>query len=460
MDISEKKYDVAIIGSGPAGMSASLEITKLKPDAKVAIFEQGTIRLTSDRDKPKHKTIGWGGAGTFSDGKLNLTWKSGGQLIDVISEEEFKELMRYVDEQYSEFGNADSAIKTPDEKKAKALKMEALAAGFKDLIYYPTRHWGTDVAYFIVERIRHHLLSKNAEIRFNTKIAALEDLGEEFLLKSDRGQEFRSRIVIMAGGRGSNKQTSEIAQNFGLAIEDNGVDIGVRIETLAECFEEITNVVHSPKLVYRSKRTLKEARTFCVCPFGFVKLELSYGILTVNGESYSDSSGIKSPNTNFAILVHEKFTKEEFRDAIGYGNKIASLANHLGKTVIVQTWRDFLLGRRSTPKRIGESAVVPTLKEATPGSIGSVLPYDFMATIEEFTEEPLKKIAPAMNPDTILVYAGEVKQYAKKIIVDTNCESAKKRLYFIGDGGGYTRGILQSSMQGIIASRHIAKEYL
>jgi uncharacterized FAD-dependent dehydrogenase len=452
-------YDIAIIGSGPAGMSAALEIKKLKPEAKTAIFEQGGVRLTIDRGKPEYATCGWGGAGAFSDGKLNLTWKSGGQLIDVISEEKFKELMRYVDEQYLEFGPASSVIKTPDEKKAKALKIEALAAGFKDFIYYPTRHWGTDTAYFIVDRIRHRLRSQNVEIFFRTKIADLENSGEEFLLKTEDSRQFKSRAVIMAGGRGSNEQTGKIAQSFGLTVEDNGVDIGVRIETLAECFEKFTDIIQSPKLIYKSKRNGKELRTFCVCPRGFVKLELSYGILTVNGESYSESSDIKSANTNFAILVHEEFT-EPFKNSIGYGNKIASLANDLGKTVIVQTWSDFLKGRRSTPKRISESGVIPTLKEATPGSIGSVVPYDFMAAIEELIEEPLRKVAPAMNPDTILVYGGEVKQYAKKIIIDQNCESAKKRLYFIGDGSGWTRGILQASMQGIMSARHIAKEYL
>jgi len=460
MDIAEKKYDVAIIGSGPAGMSAALEIKKLKSDAKIVIFEQGKIRLTADRGNAEHSTRGWGGAGAFSDGKLNLTWDSGGQLIEVIPREKFKELMRYVDEQYLAFDDNKGPLKIPSAKKAKKLRDEAWAAGFKDFIYYPTRHWGTDAAYFIVEKIRQHLLNHGVEIFLETKITDLKDLGEEFSIWSEAHREFKSRVVIMAGGRGSNEQTSKIAETFGLEVQDNGIDIGVRIETLAGCFEKFTDVVQSPKLVYRTNRNDKEVRTFCVCPYGFVKLELSYGILTVNGESYSESSGIKSKNTNFAVLVHEKFD-DSFHDPIGYGNKIASLANHLGRgLVIVQTLSDFLKGRRSTEKRIQESAVRPTLKEAIPGSIGSVLPYDFMAAIEEFLKEPLRKVAPAMNPNNVLIYGGEVKQYAKKIMVNENCESAQKRLYFVGDGGGYTRGIMQASMQGIISGRHITEEYI
>ncbi len=458
MDNAEKKYDVAIIGSGPAGMSAALEIIKLKPNTKIAIFEQGKIRSHLDRDKPKYRTCGWGGAGTFSDGKLNFTSESGGQLIEVITPEKFTELMNYVDKQYLLFGGDKGDLKKPDEKKAEELKKEALAAGFKKFVYFPTRHWGTDSAYLIVEKIREHLTSCGVKIYLNTKIIGIQKADQEFILMSSKKHSFKSPIVIMAGGRGSNEQTSIIAKSFGLKVEDNGVDIGVRVETLAEAFEKWTDIVQSPRLVYNSK-VGKEVRTFCVCPNGFVIIEPSYGIITVNGESYSETSGIRSGNTNFAVLVHEKFD-ETFHDSIGYGNKIAGLANHLGKTVIVQTWSDFLKRRRSTPKRIKESGIVPTLKKATPGSIGSVLPYDFMSAIEDFIEGPLRKVAPAMNPDTILVYGGEIKQYANKVIVDANCQSAKKGLYFIGDGGGYTRGIMQASMQGIISARHIAKEYL
>ncbi len=454
-----EKYDVAIIGSGPAGMSAALELVKLKPGAKIAIFEQGKIRAPANQQKKELSTCGWGGKGTCSDGKLNFSWESGGQLIDVLSEEEFRNLMTDIDRQYLNFCGRDTVLKRPDEVKAKELKYEALAAGFKNFIYYPTRHWGTDVAHDITESIRI-FLAEAVDIYFETKITCVTEAAGKgkFLLAAKGKPLFKSSFVIMAGGRGSNEQTSQIAESFDLKVEDNGVDIGVRLETLAECFEKFTSVVHSPKLLYNSQNG-KEVRTFCICPWGFVKLEESYGVLTVNGESYSESSRIKSPNTNFAILVHETFDGT-LDDPIGYGNKIASLANHLGKTVIVQAWSDFLKKRRSTPKRIAESGVVPTLKEATPGSIGSVLPYDFMLAIAEFIEGPLRKVAPAMNPDTILVYGGEIKQYAKKIIVDKNCESARKGLFFIGDGSGWTRGIMQASMQGILASRHIAKNYL
>ncbi len=447
----EKIYDVIIVGSGPAGMFAALELVNLDPSLKICILEKGSVRKPEHRIQKEYSTCGWGGAGTFSDGKLNLTSKSGGQLDEVLTEEEFALLMNYVDERYCEFGGADGDLKTPDENKARQLKMEIMAAGFQDFIYYPTRHWGTDNAYNIVGNIRQSLLGSGVDIACETEMVDIARQQSLFSLKTKQGQIFPAKVCILAGGRGSNEQTSNIARNFNLAVKSNGVDIGVRVETLSESFGNITDVAHSPKLVFRSSLD-DEVRTFCVCPRGFVKLESSYGILTVNGESYSEKSGIKSPNTNFAILVHQDFT-EPFDDPIGYGNKIASLANDLGKTVIIQTLRNLLEGRRSTPERLKRNAVKPTLKDAVAGDLNLVIPYKFMLAIKE-KFQALMRVS-AINIDNTVCYGVEVKQYAKKVVTDKNGQSAIPGLYFIGDGGGSTRGILQASMQGILAAWHI-----
>lgn len=455
----KKIYDVVIVGSGPAGMSVALELVKLKPGLKIAILEKGPVRTVDDRKRSERISCGWGGAGTFSDGKLNLTAKVGGHLNARIHEPAMKALIDYVDEQYRRFGGGRGLLKEPNEARSCALKKEALRAGFKDFIYFTTRHWGTDNAFLIVGEIRRHLEAAGVDICYDTEIQTIvkKEKGVfELSCKVAPGTClcFDSANVILALGRGGNRMGSEIARQFDLEVMDNGVDIGLRLETRAEAFENFTDESQSPKLVLNTPKG--EVRTFCVCPYGFVRTETSYGHLIVNGESYSFDSGTRSPNTNFAILVHREFT-HPFNDSVAYGSHIAGLANMLaGGQVIVQSYRDFLERRRSLPDRLKRCGVVPTLKEAVPGSIDDFMPQGFMGPLVEMIEA-LMKIT-AINPDILLMYGAEVKQYAKRITVGEGFETAENGLYIIGDGGGLTRGIMQASIQGIVTARHIARK--
>ncbi|MFC1757059.1 NAD(P)/FAD-dependent oxidoreductase, partial [Patescibacteria group bacterium] len=239
---------------------------------------------------------------------------------------------------------------------------------------------------------------------------------------------------------------------FGLNLESNGVDIGVRIETIAEAFEKFTDVVQSPKLVVQSDNN--EVRTFCVCPHGFVKIQTSYGNLTVNGESFSKESLTKSSNTNFAILVHVDFT-HPFDDPIGYGNEIARLTNMLGgRKVIVQTLYDLLRGQRSTEKRLERNSIVqPTLTDVVPADLARAYPHAVMSGVLKMLEL-LMKITP-MNEHNVLLYGPEVKQYAQRVEIDRHGQTKMSGLYIVGDGSGWTRGIMQSSMMGIMSARNI-----
>ena len=131
-------------------------------------------------------------------------------------------------------------------------------------------------------------------------------------------------------------------------------------------------------------------RTFCMNPHGIVVNENTNGIITVNGHSYEDPAK-QTENTNFALLVAKHFS-EPFKDSNGYGESIARLSNMLGGGVIVQRFGDLIRGQRSTPKRMEESFVTPTLN-ATPGDLSLVLPKRILDGIIEMLYA-LDKVAP------------------------------------------------------------------
>src|SRR5688572_13895279 len=101
------RYDAAIVGTGPAGMFAALELMERAPKASVIMFERGPIRDRGDKD---NITSGWGGAGAFSDGKLDLGSCVGGVMSQCIGEERFGELMSYVDSKYMSFGGRPDIV--------------------------------------------------------------------------------------------------------------------------------------------------------------------------------------------------------------------------------------------------------------------------------------------------------------------------------------------------------------
>ena len=181
------------------------------------------------------------------------------------------------------------------------------------------------------------------------------------------------------------------------------------------------------------------------------------GVINVNGHSYSDSK-LSSGNTNFALLVSHHF-EEPFKKPNEYALKVSSLANQLAcGSVIVQKYGDIKLGRRSTPKRIQEGFVRPTLKEAVPGDLALALPYKTMRSIIEMIEV-LDKITPGIATEHTLLYGVEAKYYSAHPKMNNELEvQGMKNLYVAGDGAGLTRGLSQASACGVYIARNIAKK--
>ncbi|MBP3454129.1 MAG: hypothetical protein J6M20_10500, partial [Clostridia bacterium] len=232
------------------------------------------------------------------------------------------------------------------------------------------------------------------------------------------------------------------------------VDIGVRVELPAEVFSHLTDELYESKIVYRTQKYGDLVRTFCMNPRGAVVNENTNGIITVNGHSYEDPAR-QTENTNFALLVAKHFS-EPFKDSNGYGESIARLSNMLGGGVIVQRFGDLIRGRRSTPSRIEESFVTPTLN-ATPGDLSLVLPKRILDGIIEMIYA-LDKVAPGTANEDTLLYGVEVKFYNMEVEVNEKLESRYDGLYIIGDGSGITHSLSHASASGVHVARNIANK--
>ena len=453
------KYDVIIVGAGPAGIFSAIELTE-KNKLNILMLDRGPD--ISQRKCPASRGLecvhcepclllsGWGGAGAFSDGKLTLSTEVGGWLDQYVSSKELEELVNHVDEIYLKFGATEHVYGT-DIEKIEEIERKASLAGLK-LIRQKIRHMGTEKCAQTLRKMRQELNSK-AEFKPKTDVKGLIVKNNTVEgVETINGEKFLGKYVIVAPGRSGAEWLQSEAQALGLKTLNNPVDVGLRVEVLASVMEELTSVLYEPKFIYYSKSFDDQMRTFCVAPYGEVITESYNGVLTVNGESYAER---KTENTNFAILVSTSFT-EPFKEPIAYGKYLARLSNLLSGGVMIQRLGDLESGRRSTPERIARSVVSPTLKNATPGDLSFVLPYRYLADIREMLHA-LDKIAPGIHSRDTLLYGIEVKFYSSRLQLSNCLETKIHNLFTNGDGGGVTRGLVQASASGVIVAREIIK---
>ncbi len=454
-------FDVVIVGAGPAGIFAALELSKT-PGLRIAILDKGRdidqrrcpIREGSPvclHCKPCAILNGWGGAGAFSDGKLTLSPAVGGHLAEILGEGQASALIREADEVYCTFGAPETVHGTYTDE-IELLDKRASLAGLR-FISVPIRHMGTEHCVDIMRRMRDALLERGVEIRMRTPVRdVITEDGKVVAVTTEAGDTLSAQAVILAPGREGASWLETAARVLGLSLARNPVDLGLRIEVPAAVLQPITDLVYESKFVYYSKAFDDKIRTFCMCPYGEVSTEFAGDVMTVNGHSFADH---KTANTNFALLVSKSFT-EPFDDPIAYGKSIARLANLLSGGIMVQRLGDLESGRRSTHERLSRSVITPTLPSAIPGDLNLVLPYRYVVDILEMLHA-LDEIAPGVASRHTLLYGVEVKFYSNRLKLTTDLETEVENLFACGDGAGVTRGLIQASAAGLVAARAIQK---
>ena len=453
-------YDVIIIGAGPGGIFAAYELAKNKPELKVAVFEAGHAlqkrHCPIDGDKIKScigcKSCsimsGFGGAGAFSDGKYNITNDFGGTLYEYIGKNRALELMHYVDEINLKYGGEGTKLYSTAGTRFKTLCIQ----NDLHLLDASVRHLGTDVNYVVLENL-YNELKDTVRFFFDTPVETVGMVEGGYEVRCKDASYTCAECIISAGRIGS-KWMEQVCKELKIPTKSNRVDIGVRVELPATVFAHLTDELYESKIVYRTKQYGDKVRTFCMNPRGAVVTENTNGIITVNGHSYEDPAR-QTENTNFALLVAKHFS-EPFKDSNGYGESIARLSNMLGGGVMVQRFGDLIRGRRSTPSRMQDAFITPTLN-ATPGDLSLVLPKRILDGIIEMIYA-LDKVAPGTANDDTLLYGVEVKFYNMEVEVSDKLESCHKGLYIIGDGSGITHSLSHASASGVHVARSIASK--
>ncbi len=464
------KYDVIIVGAGPAGIFTALEMVKLQSPKKILIVEKGSP--IEERKCPKsitqscvncqpscHITTGFSGAGAFSDGKLSLCYEVGGDLPRLIGADKAQETIDYTDQIYLSYG-ADPKVEGVEEtEKIKIIRKNAIQAGLK-LVDCPIRHLGTEMAQQIYERIEHDLAAAGVDMLFHY---ACEDLliednrckGVRVSRSMDGGdpKELLADTVVVCTGRKGADWLEEMCGVHHIEHQPGTVDIGVRVEVRNEVMEEVNNVLYESKLIGYPPPFENKVRTFCQNPGGFVSQEnYDNNLAVVNGHSYKK---LKSNNTNLAILCSHNFSTP-FNQPIAYAKRVGELVNMLANGhILVQRFGDILSGKRTWPQELERSNVRPTMPDAVAGDITSALPYRTMMNIISFIQA-FDKVVPGFASYETLLYAPEIKFYSNRIQMDTGFATNIEGLHCLGDSSGWTRGLMMASIMGVLMGRILA----